>query len=263
MEFLFETDQHRNIWLDDFGHGLAVQANQHMIIHGGEALILDPGGHKAFRDTMSQVAGLIKMGQLKHLFLSHQDPDIVAAVNGWLMTTDASAWCSKLWVRFVPHFGLDKLVEHRLNPIPDEGMILELGGAPLWILPAHFLHSVGNFHIYDPQSKILYTGDLGASLETPARMVTNFEEHLPFMEPFHRRYMTCNKALKAWVAMVSQLDIDIIAPQHGAAFQGKDIIAQFLAWCDSLQCGIDVMASMYQITPFLMGGTLHETHSNS
>ena len=36
--------------------------------------------------------------------------DIVAALNGWLMTTDADAYVSSLWTRFVPHFGFDHLV---------------------------------------------------------------------------------------------------------------------------------------------------------
>ncbi len=247
MDTFYSSEDHKNIWLDDFGHGLAVQANQHMIVHNGEAIILDPGGHKAYKETMSQVAGLIKIGQLKHIFLSHQDPDILAAVNGWLMTTDAKAWCSALWVRFVPHFGLDKLVEHRLNPIPDEGMILDLNGAPLKILPAHFLHSVGNFHIYDPQSKVLYSGDLGASLGMDYRFVPDFDAHLQYMEPFHKRYMTCNKALKAWVDMVADLEIDVIAPQHGAAFKGPEMVRRFLDWCAQLECGIDVMGDIYKV----------------
>ena len=247
MDTLFSNSDHRNIWLDDFGHGLAVQANQHMIVHDDEAIILDPGGHKAYKSTISQVAGQIKISQLKHIFLSHQDPDILAAVNGWLITTDAIAWCSKLWVRFVPHFGLDKLVEDRLHPIEDGGMILDLKGVPLMILPAHFLHSVGNFHIYDPTSKILYSGDLGASLGMDYRFVDDFDSHLAYMEGFHQRYMTCNKALRAWVGMVSQLDIEVIAPQHGAVFRGKPMVERFLNWCVELQCGIDLMEELYQL----------------
>ncbi len=42
---LFDNGQHRNILLEDYGHGQAVQANQHLIVQGREAMILDPGGH--------------------------------------------------------------------------------------------------------------------------------------------------------------------------------------------------------------------------
>ncbi len=249
MEILFENENHRNVWLEDYGHGLAVQANQHMIIHNGAGMILDPGGHKAYKQTIAQVSGLIKMNDLRYLFLSHQDPDIVAAVNGWLMTTEAEAWCSKLWIRFVPHFGVDKFVEDRLKPIPDEGMTLDLEGCPLKILPAHFLHSAGNLQVYDPIGKVLYTGDLGASLGMDYVFVRDFDDHIQHMEGFHQRYMASNKALKAWARMVRGLDIETIAPQHGAAFKGPDMVNRFIDWCDQLPCGIDIMEDLFQVPP--------------
>jgi flavorubredoxin len=241
MITLFQSEQHQNLWLDDFGHGLAVQANQHLILHEGMGMVLDPGGHKAFRQTVAQVASTIPLTRLQHIFLSHQDPDIVAAINGWLMTTDADAWCSRLWVRFVPHFGVDQMVAHRLKPIPDEGMVLQLGSCPLLILPAHFLHSAGNFHVYDPHSRILYSGDLGASLLLDYRMVQDFQAHIPYMLEFHQRYMSSNAALRRWVRLVRQLDIDTIAPQHGAIFRGKQLVQTFLDWCENLDCGLDLL----------------------
>ncbi|CAM2011044.1 MBL fold metallo-hydrolase [Acanthopleuribacter pedis] len=246
MEVLFEQDGHRNIWLEDFGHGLAVQANQHMIIDDGLALLLDPGGHKAFKPTLAQVTGLIRAADLKYLFLSHQDPDIVAAINGWLLASDAEAYCSKLWVRFVPHFGLDKYLQHRLHAVPDEGMVLELGRNKLHLLPAHFLHSAGNFHLYDPVSRILYTGDLGASMGIDYAFVDDFESHRAYMEPFHQRYMACNKAMRTWARMARRLDIDTIAPQHGAAFRGPEMVNQFMDWAENLACGIDLLDVLYE-----------------
>ena len=244
---LFEAGEHRNILLEDFGRGLAVQANQHLIIHANEGMLLDPGGHKVYPRASAEVLSLTRSGRLRYLFFSHQDPDIVAAANGWLMTTDADAYISSLWVRFVPHFGIDELVGHRLKAIPDEGMVLELGGAKLVILPAHFMHSEGNFQVYDPTSKILYTGDLGASLGQDYREVTDFDVHVRYMEGFHRRYMVSGKILKAWAAMVRPLEIDIIAPQHGAFFRGRELVGRFVDWCASLECGIDLMADSYQV----------------
>lgn len=247
MEVLFESDQHRNVLLDDYGHGLAVQANQHLIIHNGKAMLLDPGGHKAYQSVLAQTLSEVKSNDLDYLFLSHQDPDIVAAVNGWLMTTNAVAYCPKVWVRFVPHFGLDRLVEDRLKPIPDEGMKLNLGGLDLIIMPAHFLHSIGNFQVYDPVSKILYSGDLGASLGADYVVIDDFDSHVQYMEGFHKRYMTCNTAMRLWGRMVRQLDIDIIAPQHGAIFKGKEMVNRFIEWCEQLECGVDLIADVMNI----------------
>ena len=79
---LFDNGNHRNILLEDFGGGLAVQANQHLIIHGNEGMILDPGGHKLYSPVLSETSSCLGSKTLKHIFLSHQDPDIVAAVKG-------------------------------------------------------------------------------------------------------------------------------------------------------------------------------------
>lgn len=246
-EFLYESDNHRNILLEDVSSGLAIQANNHLIIHGKSSMVLDPGGHKAYSKVLSNTLSLLGEAKLDYLFLSHQDPDIVAAVNGWLMTTDVVAYASKLWARFIPHFGLDSYVEDRLLNIEDGGMIFDLDGADLLVLPAHFLHSCGNFQIYDPISKILYTGDLGASIDCDYRSTSDFSSHLSTMEGFHRRYMGSTRALKAWADMVRPLDIEIIAPQHGAMMTGKDIVGEFIEWCSTLECGIDAISSCFKI----------------
>jgi flavorubredoxin len=125
-------------------------------------------------------------------------------------------------------------------------MRLPLGSSELLVLPAHFLHSCGNFHLYDPVSKIFYSGDLGASIGTEAREVADFDAHLPHMEGFHKRYMAGNKALRAWVAMARKLEIETIAPQHGALFKGKAMVGRFLDWCEGLQCGMDLFDE-YQV----------------
>ena len=244
---LFSEGGHRNILLPEFDAGEGVSSNQHVIVVGGEAMILDPGGSKLYARVFGALGSAKKGAALKYVFLSHQDPDIVAAINGWMMTTDAEALCSKLWHRFIPHFGSDRMVFARMRPIPDAGQRITLGCAELYILPAHFLHSVGNFHVYDPTAKILYSGDLGASLGQTGREVEDFDAHLPFMTGFHRRYMCSNRALRAWVRMARTLDIQILAPQHGALFRGPALVGRFLDWCEGLDCGIDVMEDIYQV----------------
>jgi flavorubredoxin len=244
---LYDDGTHRNIMLAEFDRGaFAVQANQHLIVHSGNGMLLDPGGHKVHSQVLGETFSILGAGKLRSLFLSHQDPDIVAALNGWLMTTDADAYVSKLWTRFVAHFGLDH-IEDRLKSIPDEGMIIDLDGSFLMALPAHFLHSQGNFQIYDPTSKILYSGDLGASVGADYITVEDFDAHLPYMEGFHRRYMASNAAMKAWAEMVRPLDIEIIAPQHGAMFSGKEMVRRFIDWCAALQCGVDLIGPLFRI----------------
>lgn len=244
---LYEQGEHRNLLLEDFGSGLAVQSNQHMIVHGERAIILDPGGHKVYAKVRSEVNARRGNAKLTDIFLSHQDPDIVAALNGWLMTTSARAHVPKLWIRFVAHFGIDSLVEDRIDPIPDAGRRLDLGGCELLILPAHFLHSCANFHLFDPVSRIYYSGDIGAAFPVSSRKVEDFEAHAPKMLGFHQRIMGSGAAMRAWAKMVRQLDPVTIAPQHGAYFEGPEMVDRFLTWCEHLECGLDLMGDAYRI----------------
>ena len=240
-EIIFNNGTHRNILLEDFGHGEMVQANIHFIVDNGQGIILDPGGQKVFKHLIAEVASEVGFNGLKYIFLSHQDPDIVASINAWLMTTKAEAIASAIWERFIPHFGVDSLLVERINSIGDKGAIMKLGNSELMILPAHFLHSCGNFQLYDSTSKILYSGDLGASLGQSYTEVTDFEDHLQYMEGFHKRFIVSKKVLNAWSKMIQNLDIEIIAPQHGAYIKGKENISKFIDWLNNLECGIDLM----------------------
>ena len=244
---LFESADHVNVMYNDFGTGAMVQANQHLVVHKGEGLVLDPGGHKIYSRFFPEIASILPISQLKHIFFSHQDPDIIAAANGWLLVTDAQAYLSTIWTRFITHFGVDELVIDRIKPIPDEGMALDIGGDRFLFIPAHFLHSAGNFQVYDPVAKILYSGDLGASLGQDYALVEDFEKHIQYMEGFHKRYLPTFKALKMWVNTVRKLDVEIIAPQHGAVFGNRELSNKFIDWVSSLTCGLDLMGSEYPI----------------
>ncbi len=244
---IFNNGQHKNVCLNDLSEGHMVQSNQHIIVNDKEMICLDPGGHKIFNKLFEQMSDIGSLSQLKYIFFSHQDPDIIAAANGWLMTTDASSFLPSVWMKFITHFGVDKMVIDRIMPIDDNGMIIKLGNCNLKVIPAHFLHSPGNFQVYDPIAKILYTGDLGASIGTEAQYVENFEEHRQFIEGFHKRYMPSGKAMRAWGKTVRKLDIEMIAPQHGSLFKGKDIVEQFIQWAENFECGVDLLGESFPI----------------
>jgi len=240
---LFEEGVHRNVWLDDFGRGLALQANQYLIVHDGQGLILDPGGPKVYPQIFAETMKHLAPGGLRYVFLSHQDPDIGTSLNAWMLDTKAEALMSRLWIRFIAHFGVDALLDHRLIAIPDEGACIELAGAELVLLPAHFLHSPGNFQIYDPTSRTLFSGDLGASMGADGTFVTDFDAHVASMRPFHQRYMASRSAMRGWAEMTRGLDIERIAPQHGAVFEGREMVSRFVDWCAGLECGVDLWSS--------------------
>ncbi len=244
---LYDRDGHMFVLLEGYGKGEMVPTNQALVSNGGECMLLDPGGHKVHYDLMSEVSTLVPLKDLKYLFFSHQDPDIVAAANAWLMLTDAVGYISELWLRFIPHFGVDELLIPRLKGIPDQGMRLPLGNSEVVFVPAHFLHSAGNFQLYDPTSKTLFSGDLGASIAPGYVNVSNFDDHVQHMQAFHNRYMPSEKATRYWADMVRDLDIERIVPQHGAIFPDRETSRMFIDWVAQLPSAVDVIRDTYRM----------------
>ena len=242
QEILFNENNHQVLLLNEYRENEEyIQANIFLIINNGKGMILDPGGPKAYKHLLADIGGFLGYNSLKYISLSHQDPDILAGLGAWLMTTKAIAIAPVIWKHFIPHLGLGSYANSRLKLVPDKGGLVKMENANIFMLPAHFMHAVGNTHLYDENSKILFCGDLALSLGAPYIFVTNFEEHIQYIETFHKRYIASNKIVKQWVNMVRKLDVEIIAPQHGAIYKGKDLINELLNWLENQECGIDLM----------------------
>ncbi len=230
--------------------GLSVQSNQFLIINHQVAALIDPGGNLGFNETLLNVTQHTSLKNVAYILASHADPDVIGSLDRWLTSTQAKLVLPKVWARFAPHFTKVGKSDGRIFGVPDIGGRLLMGKSYIDLLPAHFLHSEGNFHFYDPISKILFTGDLGVSLMTGSeaqKEITNFASAIPLMEGFHRRYMVSNKVLRLWVKMAKELDISKIVPQHGAPI-AKSAIADFFQWLDQLSCGVDLLGPQnYQL----------------
>jgi len=244
---LYNDDNHKCFSYENIVGGHGVQSNQFLIVHDGHAALIDPGGDLTYPNLYEHLSHEIMVKDLDFVIASHQDPDIVSSLSHWIAGTECKIVVPAVWERFIPHLCRSAKVremEKRLVAIPDEGMALHIGDSPLVAIPAHYLHSEGNFQFFDPVSNILFSGDLGASFvdrDELSEPVTEFAQHIPVMEGFHRRFMGSNKILRLWVNMVRELDPDWIVPQHGRSFKGKQIIGEFLDWLEGLQCGIDLM----------------------
>ncbi len=235
---LYKDETHVCMKFDNFFKGTEVPSNQFLLVNNKWGVLLDPGGNRLFTQLTAEISSYCPPQRLKYIILSHQDPDVGAGLNGWLLITDAVIAVSELWVRFIPNFAMSELSGERVLGIPDEGAELEFGEAFLQLIPAHFLHSPGNFHVFDKKSGILFTGDLGASIGPEKENISSreeFEQHVAYMAGFHQRYIPHSSACKRWVAIARTLPIKMIVPQHGARFTGEEAVSAFIDWVDQLK----------------------------
>ncbi len=216
-----------------------IDTNQFMIISGDQSIILDPGGVELFAPMLAAALKYVPIDKITHLFASHQDPDIISSLGLWdQVLPNAKLHSPWLWEGFVRHFGMQNI---EYAAIKDSGDTIRIGNIDLQFIPAHYLHSSGNFSVYDPVAKILFSGDIGASLEEPGVPfeIENFNEQIDKMQFFHQRWMPSNRAKQDWIRRVRKLDIDIMVPQHGRIFRGDDI-GKFLDWFEALEVGIAI-----------------------
>ncbi|MEM4899876.1 MAG: MBL fold metallo-hydrolase [Thermofilum sp.] len=240
----FTSGGHRVVVFRDLTPEGHVQANQVVFVDEGEGLLADPGGRAVFNKLIAEIAKAVPALRVKYLFFSHQDPDILGAAAAWYSAApQAKILIPSVWQRFLPHAFQQAIEENRVVPIPDEGGTVKLGSCELKLVPAHFLHSPGNFQIYDPVLKLLYSGDLFASL-LPAGLDYDFaddlDSHLRYMEVFLKRYIPTRLAIERWLETVKGLEIEVIVPQHGALIRGRENVARALEWLSRAKGFFDV-----------------------
>jgi len=247
-KILFDDGEHKCVMFsfDDESHEDSfLSVNQYLIVQNGMGVLIDPGSEAIFDELYDAVSEHVEINKIKFIFFSHQDPDVSGSIGQWAATTPAKFVMSSLWIRFMSHYGFMDM--DRVMALPDHGAKIKFGNDALKFLPAHFLHSPGNFSLYDTRSNILFSGDIGAAIlpsKEGRKEVEDFEEHILALEGFHKRYMGSNKLCKAWVDTVKKHTISQIAPQHGFIFEGESV-NKFLEWLYELKCGSDFMEELY------------------
>jgi len=239
LQFIYENGEHKwaAVSRDPEKPGFLIDTNEYLVINNGEGLLTDPGGSEIFHAVFAAICTEFDPHKICGLFASHQDPDIISSLGLWLdFNPELKCYLSWLWGSFIPHFGGN---DTTFISIPDDGMEIRVGNLPLRAVPAHYLHSSGNFQLYDPQAKILFSGDVGAALMPQGEddlFVTDFNKHIRFAEGFHRRWMGSTVARDDWCERAAKMEIDMLCPQHGAIYQGEDVM-RFINWFAGLEVG--------------------------
>ena len=240
-QVLFDNGVHKVVYLGTQGGGEGdVEVNSYLIIDDNKGLLVDPGGYKIFPKVISNISKYIDPKRIEYIFMCHQDPDVAGSLPLWRKVSNAKVVVHWLWVRFLPHFGFDN-IEHLTRALPDEGESIALGRCNLDFIPSHFLHSPGQFSIYDRESRFLFSGDIGiALLDQPMLVIDSIESHISSMKTIHERLMASSRAVKVWLSKVKPLQTEAILPQHGAIIPGNNV-PRFFAFLESLRCGVDLL----------------------
>ncbi len=233
-----EEDFHRNIYIKRF------------VGPDGDSLnmIMDPGtplDYPALSKALKDLIGGIR--NLHIIFLSHQDPDVSSNVGAILASAPRALVFTSIdtW-RLVKMYGIP---ENKFKPIESfKRELLKVKRTGHWIqfVPARYCHFRGAMMLYDHESRILFSGDFMAGVNTrkgPGIYAT--EESWEGISLFHQIYMPSKKAIQRTVDRIGMLNPlpQVIAPQHGDVVKGE-LVDEFLHRLSSMDVGLDTEESI-------------------
>lgn len=206
-------------------------------------LLINPGSRADFAVVSTRVASVIgSLSRLSASFVNHQDPDVCSSVGliSAKYAPNASIICSEATWRLIQHYGLPR---DRFFPTEKfkHGIRLPTGGKLLPV-PSPFCHFRGAVMLYDPETRVLFSGNLFGSL-TDKNAVGIWADASDWrgMRAFHQIYMPTSRGIALAIRAIRDLPgVDVIAPQHGRIIRGE-WVEFYIEKLARLPVGLDIL----------------------
>jgi serine/threonine-protein kinase len=211
---------------------------------GNFNLLVDPGSSKDFGVVQSKISRVVGgIENISAVFINHQDPDVGSATGQLLgrYTPDAHVLCTEDTWRLVHYYNIPGEQVISMDDYVPNGAKLPTGDSIVPV-PSPFCHFVGAMMLYDPKTRVLFSGDLfGGLTDRDAEGLFADESDWTGMRAFHQIYMPTNKALTTAIENIRELEPapEVIAPQHGRVIRGR-WVEEFMGRLEELPVGLDV-----------------------
>jgi class 3 adenylate cyclase len=235
----------KNIWW--VGHylpGDPFQCHTYLIDQGDQSVLLDPGSVLTFEHTLKKINVVTSFNNIRYFLCQHQDPDITGimpTIDNMVTRDDAclvSHWRANVLLK---HYGLKMpllCIEKQFN------WQLDLQDIVLQFIFTPYLHFPGAFCTYEGQSKILFSSDLFGGFTESWSLLAKDESYFESLLPFHEHYMPSREILLHTLLKLEQMDIGLIAPQHGSMIP-EHLISTIIRKLKDLDCGLYLSAEMH------------------
>ncbi len=226
-------------------HGGQLECNAFLRVfkRGGTevSLLIDPGPPQDLSVVTQKASAVLgSLRRLDFVFLSHPDPDVGAGAGPIQQrSTRARVVCSEDTFRLAQLYGLDPARFVAVESF--EGGRCKLAtGHELVFVPTPFCPFRGAVMVYDPESRVLFSGDLFGGARSKELVWS--DKSSAGVEIFHQLTMPSRRALELAVERVRRLDPSptLIAPQHGALVTGDDV-PRMLEQVSRMPVGLDLM----------------------
>ncbi len=219
-------------WVGVYDPSQFIQCHSYLVVDGDEAVLIDPGSVVYFEQTYEKIVKIVPVEKIRYIVVGHQDPDVCASIP--LFEREGFAgevvthWRTSV---LLPSYG----IESKYYLVDQNQYRLRLtSGRTLEFIHTPYLHFPGSVMAYDPESKILFSNDLFGAFSYNWSFWAD-DRYIEAMEAFHEHYMPGHEILGPVMELLLNLEISMIAPQHGSLIR-EQIKDSILALRD-LECG--------------------------
>jgi serine phosphatase RsbU (regulator of sigma subunit) len=229
-------------WVGSIDENDPFKCHPYLLIDNDEAILFDIGTLENQDKIFEKVRSLIDIGNVTHIVLHHQDPDLCAGVTEW-------EWLIGREVKVVTHTRTTFLLKHYGIKSPyycvdDHDFTLKLrSGRELQFVFTPYLHFPGAIATYDSKTKTLFSSDIFGGVSDKWSFYAD-ETYFEQIKGFHEAYMPSKEILVYGLRQFEKLDIETIAPQHGSIIK-RQYIKGLIAQMKELNCGLFIEQSYY------------------
>ena len=226
----------KTYWIGSYLENDPFQCHPYLIENGDESVLIDPGSMLEFESLIAKTRTVTELSNIKYIILHHQDPDLCAAVP------EIEKLINRDDLLIVTHSRMTVLIKHYLTTSDyyevdkNNLQLATKNGLNLKFLTTPYCHSPGAFVSYEPRSKTLFSGDIFGGLEESWEFYAT-EDYFDQAKAFHASYMPGKDIFNYTLRKIEQLDINLIAPQHGSIIKNK-FIPQLIEDMKNLNCGL-------------------------
>ncbi|WP_345993083.1 ATP-binding protein [Sulfurimonas sp. HSL-1716] len=223
-------------WVGMFLENDPFQCHPYLIKNGNESILIDPGSMLEFDETVRKIKTICDMGSIKYIILHHQDPDLAAAVP------EIEKIINRDDLLIVTHSRMSALIKHYLVTSKyyeidkHDNVLITSNNFRLDFLTTPYCHSPGAFVSYEAKTKTLFSGDIFGGIEESWEFYAD-ETYFEKAKRFHQEYMPSKDIFNYALSKIEELDIDLIAPQHGSIII-KKYIPDLIQKMKDLDCGL-------------------------
>ena len=219
-------------WVGFYDKKTNFHCHPYLRLVGNEAILIDPGSIPHFPIVARKVSSIIKFSQIKYIIIHHQDPDLAANIPVFeklinrkdlrVITTQRASFLTSYYNFKAPY----RLVEQ--GPLKFKGQTFKFIKTP-------YLHAPGAFATYDQKNKTLFSSDIFGAFSEKWDLCAD-KSYPKKMYKFHHDYMAPGDILKCQMRKFENMDLKLIAPQHGSIIK-KAFIKQNIDALKKIQTG--------------------------